>query len=295
MSAQAQDLSSTSSHARMTGPFTSAPKEPRDLYLDLMKRALTNWIYADTEPRAPQKVGVAHLADRVFNKVDYWLGNPFRLPKPTSQGAQSRLEGDDWPPTAHTMIGLKRLDNIQYCVEQIVRNSVPGDLIETGVWRGGASIFMRACLKAHGIENRRVILADSFQGLPPPSAEQDHGSKLHEYSELAISLDQVKANFQKYGLLDSNVEFLVGWFEETLPKLAVRQLAIARLDGDMYSSTMVALESLYPKLSKGGFLIVDDYGALETCRRAVHDYRDKNGITDSIQTIDKSGVFWKKS
>ncbi len=74
---------------------------------------------------------------------------------------QWRMEGRDWPLLGHTMIGIKRLDNLQFCVERVLADDVPGDLIETGVWRGGATIFMRAILKAHGVTDRRVWVADS--------------------------------------------------------------------------------------------------------------------------------------
>src|SRR5258707_5801015 len=96
---------------------------------------------------------------------------------------EQKANGLLWPACAHTMIGLKRLDNIQFCIEQVLAHNVPGDLIETGVWRGGACILMRAVLKAHGVTDRRVFVADSFEGLPMPDTEkyrQDAGDKLYE-------------------------------------------------------------------------------------------------------------------
>jgi hypothetical protein len=196
------------------------------------------------------------------------------------------------------MIGLRRLDNLQTCVEDVLRRGVPGDLIETGVWRGGATILMRAVLKAHGVTDRAVWVADSFEGLPPPDTTkypQDAGIELHRFRYLAVSLEQVQANFAAYGLLDGQVRFLKGWFCDTLPACPVERLAVLRLDGDLYESTMDALVHLYPKLSVGGYLIVDDYGAVEACRRAVHDYRDRQGIRDEIQAIDGSGVYWRRA
>lgn len=210
-----------------------------------------------------------------------------------------RMEGRDWPADAETMVGTLRLDNLQSCIKHIVDNRVPGDLIETGVWRGGASIFMRAALIAYGDdENRTVWLADSFEGLPKPAGSRDakhEGDDLWRYDELAVSVEEVKANFQRYGLLDDRVRFLAGWFADTLPQAPVGQLALMRLDGDMYDSTMVALESLYPKLSVGGFVVVDDYGALPECQDAVDTFRQEQGITDPIQKIDWTGAFWQRS
>ncbi len=209
----------------------------------------------------------------------------------------ARNIGSAWPLVAHTMIGLKRLDNLQYCVEKAIKNNVPGDLIETGVWRGGATIFMRAILKAHGVTDRKVYVADSFEGLPKPSEEKyphDRGDKHHTRQELVVSLEQVKQHFQKYGLLDGQVCFLKGWFKDTLPHAPTEQLAVARLDGDMYESTMDALNNLYHKISVGGFLIVDDY-ALKGCKAAIDDFRKDHAIKEEIIPIDQTGVYWQKN
>jgi len=195
------------------------------------------------------------------------------------------------------MIGLKRLENIQFCVEDVIRRQVPGDLIETGVWRGGATIFMRAILKAYNIIDRNVWVADSFEGLPPPNPDKypmDTGDKLHQFNELAISMEQVQSNFEKYDLLDQQVRFLKGWFRDTLPLAPIEKLAVLRLDGDMYESTMDSLNALYPKLSIGGYLIVDDYGAIPGCKKAINDFREKYKIPDEIIPIDWTGVFWQK-
>lgn len=211
---------------------------------------------------------------------------------------EPQVEGDGYPTVAHTMIGLDSLNNLQFCVEDVLANEVPGDLIETGVWRGGATILMRAILKAYGVEERYVWVADSFEGLPPPDAEKfphDAKSLAHTTEELAISLEQVKANFERYGLLDGQVRFLKGWFRDTLPEAPIERLAVVRLDGDMYESTMDALANLYPKLSVGGYLIVDDYGAVPACRQAVHDYREAHGIREEIRSIDWTGVFWQRA
>ncbi|MGP0068511.1 MAG: TylF/MycF family methyltransferase [Isosphaeraceae bacterium] len=209
-----------------------------------------------------------------------------------------RAEGLDWPARAHTMIGRKRLDNVRICVEDVLARGVPGDLIETGVWRGGATILMRAILKAHGVTDRVVWVADSFAGLPPPDSNQypqDEGDRLHTFGELAVALEQVQDNFRRYGLLDDQVRFLEGWFRETLPSAPIERLAVLRLDGDMYQSTIEALESLYDKVSVGGYVIVDDYGNVAGCRQAVHDFRDARGIRDGIRPIDWAGVYWCRS
>ncbi len=195
------------------------------------------------------------------------------------------------------MIGLKRLRNLRTVVEQVLTERIPGDLIETGVWRGGACIYMRALLKAFGVTDRRVWVADSFDGLPPPDPVNfpaDDGSKLHEIRVIAVSLAEVKRNFAKYNMLDEQVVFLPGWFKDTLPTAPIERLAVLRLDGDMYESTIQALQALYPKLSTGGFVIVDDY-VVPACRQAAEDFRAQNSISDTIERIDNYGSFWRKT
>jgi len=153
-------------------------------------------------------------------------------------------------------------------------------------------------LKTKGITDRKVWVADSFEGLPKPDGAKypaDAGDRHFLIPELAVSMEQVQDNFRTFDLLDDQVQFLKGWFKDTLPKAPFQKLAVARLDGDLYESTMDALSNLYSKLSVGGYLIVDDYGAVPACKKAIHDYRDANGIKDRLQEIDISGVFWQKT
>ena len=284
-----------------------------ELYLDLLKRALTRTLFVSGEhAAAPSRVarGLQWSVRRVF--VPAYARAVRRFPalhgavapiertlrRYVAVDPKEREEGRDWPADAETMIGLTRLDNVQACIETVLRDGVPGDLIETGVWRGGTTIFMRGVLAAYGDATRTVWAADSFAGLPRPDpgrAPLDDGDTAWAFAELAVSLDEVKANFERYGLLDERVRFLVGWFKDTLPAAPIERLAILRLDGDMYASTMDALTALYPKLSPGGFVIVDDYGALPNCRAAVEDFRARNNVTDPVRRIDWTGAYWRRS
>jgi O-methyltransferase len=234
----------------------------------------------------------------VWQRIIHFLAKrELRLMKVVPYDPEKRRVGRDWPVLADTMIGLARLDNLQHCVEDVLRQRVPGDLIETGVWRGGATIFMRAALKAYGVTDRTVWVADSFEGVPPPNPDKypaDAGDRWHTYEYLAASLESVRSNFARYGLLDDQVCFLKGWFKDTLPAAPIDKLAIMRLDGDLYESTMDALTHLYPKLAIGGYVIIDDY-ALDGCKRAVQDFRAQHGIEDVLREIDWTGVFWKRS
>jgi O-methyltransferase len=168
--------------------------------------------------------------------------------------------------------------------------------METGVWRGGAVVFMRAVLKRHGIADRIVWAADSFEGLPPPKENEDkkhRGCDLSNLSYLTVSLENVQAAFRRFGLLDDQVRFVKGWFRDSLPKSPVQRLAVLRLDGDMYESTRDSLVPLYPKVSPGGFVIVDDYHDWPGCKRAVDEYRDSHGIRAPIKDIAGGAVYWR--
>ncbi len=209
----------------------------------------------------------------------------------------ARAEGRDWPVAAETMIGRRRLDNLIEILTTILDGPIPGDLIETGVWRGGSTILMRGALAAWNDVDRTVWVADSFRGLPAPDADRypaDTGIDLSQVSALAVGRSEVEANFARYGLLDDQVAFIEGWFRDTLPGAPIDRLALLRLDGDLYESTAVALESLYPKVVPGGFVIVDDYGAFDACRQAVDDYRKTHDVTEPIHTIDWTGVWWRR-
>jgi O-methyltransferase len=196
------------------------------------------------------------------------------------------------------MVGQKRLDNLQTCVTSALREGVPGDLVETGVWRGGAAILMRAVLKAYADSDRLVWAVDSFAGLPKPDPArypEDAGDRLWESNDyLGVSLERVQANFARYGLLDEQVRFVKGWFKDTLPHAPIRQIAVLRLDGDMYESTMDVLNNLYEKVSEGGYIIVDDYGALKNCKAAIDEFRGLRDIQEPLQQVDWTGVFWQR-
>jgi O-methyltransferase len=269
-----------------------------DLYLDLIKRVLTGALFEESDTVLGRNVRgrtwrhrLADKAGRIMSKagVEIVVKRPY--------DPQLRQLGRDWPARAESMIGLARMDNIQFCIESVLEDGVPGDLIETGVWRGGAAIFMRAVLKAHGIDDRTVWAADSFEGLPAPDPHRypsDEGDRHHEFEGLRIGVEEVERNFRRYGLLDDQVRFLVGWFKDTLPTAPLGKLAVVRLDGDMYESTMDAIQALYPRLSPGGYCIVDDYGNVPACRDAINTYRRLQGIDDELIDIDGYGAYWRK-
>ena len=269
-----------------------------NLYLDLLKTVLTDLHRIEKGEYIPIAGRKPTSKQRLLLPFNWILEKGgFSICKFWKPDVNERREGTDWPTHAETMIGIKRLNNLQYCIEEVLEKNVEGDFIETGVWRGGGVIFMRAVLKANGVTDRTVWVADSFEGLPKPNAEKyihDTNDPFHTFKALCVSQKEVEANFRKYDLLDNQVKFLKGWFKDTLHRAPINKLWVLRLDGDMYESTMDALTSLYPKLSSGGFVIIDDYHSVNGCKMAVADYRKSKKITDPILDIDQGGVYWKK-
>ncbi len=303
---------------------------PQHLYIDLMKRTVSNIIYEDAPFSFYDDERKPLIADR------------FRLDR--------RVNGEDAPREAHTMVGIQRLNNLQRCVETILQENVPGDLLEAGVLRGGAAIFLRSILKAYNITDRRVIACDTFRSTLRPGRNfaidlflrllsliaMIPSKKLHRAifdlslkvpaemrsfpftktpSDEAIfgvifvlrhvrwffqphkdqtGLPAVKSHFARYGLLDQQVQFIEGFFSDSLPTAALDKLALIRLDGDLYESTRDAIVPLYPKLSPGGYCVVDDYYAFTDCQRAIDEYRAEHGITAELHRIDKMAVYWRK-
>lgn len=268
--------------------------EAAELYIDLLKRTLCRFDFGDD--RYPV-TGDERLR-RVLTPLQALLAKrSLQLTKTRPFDPVRRAEGSDLPAAAETMIGLRRLDNLHQSIRTIIGEGIPGDLLEAGVWRGGAAILMRGVLKAYGVQDRTVWAADSFNGLPAPKPEHaaDLGDTHSQQAILAVSLEEVRTNFQRYNLLDEQVRFLEGWFSDTLPVAPIEQLSLLRLDGDMYGSTQDVLSALYPKVAPGGFVIVDDYGYLSSCREAIHDYRAENNVVETIHEIDWTGVYWRKS
>jgi len=267
-------------------------------YIELLKNTLTDYHRMNLGEYKPIDLSNLTWKTRLLLKASNLLGKKgYAICRKVEFNKEYRLNGLDWPAYADTMIGMKRMNNLEFCVRSVVEEKIEGDLIETGVWRGGSVIFMKALLETLGDTYRNVWVADSFEGLPKPDGEKYIADKFDEHykvGELAISQQTVESNFKKYDLLDERVKFLKGWFKDTLPTAPIEKLAILRLDGDMYESTMDGLVNLYPKLSSGGYIIIDDYEAVRGCKKAVTDYRIQHKIEESMITIDQSAVFWRR-
>lgn len=274
---------------------------PQRRYLDLLKKSLLNEIFLDAEVAYLYARNCAETGTRPT--LETILDTETTLPELYRGSVDARREGRHLERNlknigfSHTMIGRLRIDQLDASMHQILDDQIPGDLVECGVWRGGATIFMRGLLAAYGVQDRRVWVADSFEGLPKPTLQQDEGLDLSKerFPQLAVSMEQVQRNFVKYDLLDQQVRFLKGWFKDTLPSAPIEHIALLRLDGDLYESTMDCLNALYHKVSPGGYVIIDDYGCLQCCAEAVSDFRAEHQIDDPIHKIDWTGAFWRKS
>lgn len=272
----------------------------RARYLELLRRALANFIYPEHELRIEKLESGAAPADvqardRELRDIRYRDADDF------AQLMTAKQDGSVWHGRpwrfSHTMVGMRRLEHLQWCAERVFEDGIPGDFLEAGVCQGGASIFMRALQVAFDQPQRRMWVADSFQGLPEPANEIDAGYDFSEAKQpwLAASQTAVEDNFRTYDLLSDEVVFLPGWFSDTLASAPVEELAILRLDADLYESTRDILAALYDKVAPGGFIVVDDYNAFVPCRRAIEEFRAARGITEPIRLIDRMAVYWRRS
>lgn len=265
-------------------------------YLDLLKAALVNTIYPEHELRIEllEKRGPQPDLARAMRDIRYTDPQRFH------DLVACKADGRNWQGRvtrfSHTMIGLRRLQNLEWCASRVFLDGIEGDFMEAGVCQGGAAIFLRALQTAHGEGDRRTWLADSFEGLPEPATPADRGYDFHEAVQpwLAASLEAVQDNFRTYGLLSDEVRFIPGWFDRTLAQAPVERLAILRIDADLYASTIEVLRSLYDKVVSGGYVIVDDYHVFPPCKAAVDEFREAQGIAEPLVRIDWTAIFWRK-
>lgn len=266
-------------------------------YLDLLKLVLTGYVFPESSDQVLRRdPGLSPKTAAKNFIVDQFGKRGLRIVKRRAFNELARMNGKDWPSIAYTMVGIKRLENVEYAIKTAIKENIPGDVIECGVWRGGCSMFMRAVMDEAGGRDRILWLADSFDGMPKPDATKypaDAGFDLSENDYLSVPLETVERNFHRFGLNVSNTRFLKGWFKDTLPAAPIGSISVLRADGDLYESTMDILTNLYARVSPGGFVIIDDYSAWEPCRKAVNEFRESHGITATIHDIDGTGAYWR--
>lgn len=210
--------------------------------------------------------------------------------------AQARATGNDWPPFGHTMVGHARLQNIRAAIAETIEKNIPGDFAELGVWRGGSCIYAKALYDVAGEVSRKVHVFDVFGEVPA------FGTVNLAYQQnakfLAVSLEAVKHNFQKYGVLDDNVQFHKGLFKDTLPVFVAsnpqQQISVLRIDGNFYDSYQDALYNLYPMVPVGGIVIFDDVFADPIAMDSWHDFKSDNGLLETLHVIDSCSAWFRK-
>ena len=196
-----------------------------------------------------------------------------------------------------TMTSNERISALCHAVRYVARSNISGDIVECGVWRGG-SVMAAAMTLLSERETRALHLYDTFEGMPPPAPidrrifggksasemlkESDKSSVFWAYA----TLDEVRANLASTGYPQDLVHFIQGKVEETIPKMAPEKISVLRLDTDWYESTKWELIHLYPRLSIGGVLIIDDYGFWEGSHQATDEYIRERQLPILLQRID---------
>jgi O-methyltransferase len=275
-----------------------APDPVRDRYLGLMKRALTGLTAVENEMRLARAARTPEiLRDSIYVRDIRYRESETRARLERAKKTGEMLDG--WPMIhAHSFIGFHGLDHIERLSEILFADGIAGDFVDAGTWRGGSAIFMRALHRAFGEEVRNLWVADCFEGVPPPESGPDVAANLDLTAErfpfMLASQREVTDNFSAFDLLDDGVRFLPGLFADTLPEAPVAQIALLRMDGDLYTSTLDVLHALYDRVVPGGYVIVDDY-ALAPCRQAIDEFRAERGITDPVERINWTIVHWRKS
>jgi hypothetical protein len=202
----------------------------------------------------------------------------------------------------YTATTVERMYALHEAVKHVVANGVEGDLVETGVWRGGSSMLAALTLEQAGDHERRLWLYDTFAGMPKPTTDdisvsgrsaledwEAHPGHLSDDLACEASLDEVRANLRGAGVALERCELVQGLVQDTIPARAPERIALLRLDTDWYESTRHELEQLYPRLVPGGVLLLDDYGHWEGSRRAVDEYFAGHGPRPLLVRLDVSG------
>jgi O-methyltransferase len=202
---------------------------------------------------------------------------------------------------AYTMTSAERQWALINAVRYVVQARVAGDIVECGVWRGGAAMAAALTLLGEGAGDRRLWLYDTFAGMTEPAPDSDGSAAVDEWRQhrrrdgesdwCRASLEDVRANMELTGYPAEHVRYVKGSIEETLrdPMNIPDRIAVLRLDTDWYESTRIELEKLYPRLAAGGVLIIDDYGYWQGARKAVDEFFAAGVAPILLNRIDETG------
>lgn len=290
----------------------------KEMYMEVLAKYNAGTVYIDQDPSGANLKEIESFQA----KSPFKQGIPFPIAeadlpsmrnhylKTIKQAIRGILETDDLSNMNHphnphilkeyayTHVSGEGMDTLLKLMNDVESRDIPGDFVEAGVWRGGLTIFMKAFLNAYQNYERTIWVADSFAGFPEILNDPDTKTCNNQNLPwIVVSLETVKNNFKRLNLLDDRVQFLKGWFKDTLPQSSIEKIAILRVDGDLYDSTKDVLEALYPRLVIGGYVIIDDYDCYAGCNRAIEEYRTAHGITDPVfrQGPVCCGIYWQKT
>ena len=200
----------------------------------------------------------------------------------------------------YTLTSPERVCALVEAVRYVIRSDIPGDFVECGVWRGGSVMAMTSTLESLNVSDRTIYLYDTFSGMTTPSNEDvaftnesakdilgpDPTAKGATSSWCIAGLEDVKSNLSKVNYPLARYNFVVGDVLQTIPQNLPSSIALLRLDTDWYESTRHELIHLFPRLQKGGILIIDDYGHWKGARKAVDEFLFDNRIQMFLGRID---------
>ena len=207
----------------------------------------------------------------------------------------------------YTMTSIEKMYSLYEAVNYIIARGIEGDFIECGVWKGGSAMLIAHVLNRLGVQDRKIYLYDTYEGMSPPTEEdvhilsglsaseileRDYGGNSSLWCHAGIS--ETKSNMESTSFPMSKIEFIKGRVEDTIPETIPKNIALLRLDTDFYESTLHELEYLYPLLSPGGIVLFDDYGFWEGQKKAVDQYFKTNNIRQLLHRIDYSGRIAQK-
>jgi O-methyltransferase len=231
---------------------------------------LLNWARRTVPPRWREKVHGALNCSRALV-----LPEPYRTVLP------------------YTMVGLKRLRNLDRLAHAVDERRLPGDVVECGTCNGGSAAVL-ARIACHSPLSRHVWLLDSFAGMPP-AGEKD-SPLASDYTGLCCGkIQRVREVLRLVEVPQETVTIVPGWFEDTLPSLAVQRIALLHIDADWHDSVLLCLEHLFDRVVPGGFVVFDDYGYWEGCRLAWREFKDRRGLNLEVTDIDGVGAYFQKT
>lgn len=204
----------------------------------------------------------------------------------------------------YTMTSPEKLNALIHSVRYVVRNGIPGDIVECGVWRGGSMLAAARTLTEAGDTSRQLHLYDTFEGMSEPS-EHDRRHDGRSAAEMLAasprsagvwayaSLEDVQETMGQTDYPADRIHYHRGKVEDTIPGHVPDRISILRLDTDWYESTRHELVHLWPRLVPGGVLLLDDYGWWEGARRAVDEWLEESGVPLLLLRMDEGRVAVK--